>query len=70
MQGPRSVVVAAIHEHPVGRELRVYFDHDEDKVAYTQVGPTSALEAKASELRAVMLQQGWMPIAHDLPPVQ
>src|SRR5689334_6428978 len=37
MQGPRSVLVAAIYEHPIGRELRVYFEHTEDNVLQTQV---------------------------------
>lgn len=70
MQGPRSVVVAALYEHPVGRELRVFFEDSEDNVLHTQVGTVDALEAKAAKLRAVMLEQGWLPpIEHRLPPV-
>ena len=65
MQGPRSVVVAAIYEHPIGRELRVYFEDSEDNVLHTQVGAMSALEAKAAQLRTVMLEQGWMPLSHE-----
>jgi len=70
MQGPQSVVVAAIYEHPVGRELRIYFERGEDAVIQTQVGEAAALETKAMQLRSVMQEQGWLPISHDLPPVQ
>jgi hypothetical protein len=70
MQGPRSVVVAAIYAHPTGHELRVYFERSEDDVAYTQVGDVDALDAKAAHLRAIMLEQGWLPISHEPPPVQ
>jgi hypothetical protein len=69
MQGPRSIVVAAIYEHHVGRELRVYFEDNEDNVLHTQVGAVPTLEAKATQLRAVRLEQGWLPISHEVPPV-
>lgn len=70
MQGPLSVVVAAIYAHPSGHELRVYFESSEDAVIHTQVGEVHALDAKAVQLRAVTLEQGSMPIAHDEPRVQ
>jgi hypothetical protein len=70
MQGPLSVVIAAIYAHPAGHELRVYFERSEDAVVYTQVGEVQALDAKAVQLRAVMLEQGWMPISHEPPRVQ
>jgi hypothetical protein len=69
MQGPQSVVVAAIYAHPTGRELRVYFERSEDAI-HTEVGEVEALDAKAAQLRAVMLEQGWMPIQHEPPRVQ
>ena len=70
MQAPPSVVVAALYEHATGHELRVFFERSEDDVVYTQVGQVQALDAKAVQLRGVMLEQGWMPISHEPPGVQ
>ena len=63
-------MVAAIYAHPVGRELRVYLEDSEDNVLHTQVGAVPALDAKAAQLRSVMLEQGWLPIPHESPRVQ
>ena len=48
----------------------MFFEDSEDNVRYTQVGALPALEAKAAQLRAVMLEQGWLPISHEPPSVQ
>jgi hypothetical protein len=50
--------------------LRVFFEDDPDNVLHTQVGNVAALEAKAAQLHGVMLEQGWLPIAREVPGVQ
>ena len=67
--GPRSVVVAALYEHSVGRELRMFFEGREDDILHTQLGTLPALEGKAAQLRSVLLEQGWLPVSHQEPPV-
>ena len=69
MQGPRSVLVAALYEHPQGHELRIYFERSEDAIVQTFVEriDVGVLEAKAEQLRGVLLEQGWLPIPHETP---
>ena len=66
----RSVVVAALYDHPVGRELRVFFEDNEDNVFYTQVNAVAGLEAKAAQLPLSCWKQGRIPISTESPRVQ
>jgi hypothetical protein len=62
------VVVAALYEHPAGQELRVFFERHPDNIAHTQVDrDVRVLDAKAEQLRGVLLEQGWLPISHETP---
>jgi hypothetical protein len=64
MQGPSRLIVAEIHRHPVGRELVVTFGGDDADVLETRFERLnfSALERRADELRAVLLEKGWVEV--------
>ena len=58
----RRVVTAALYSHPVGTELRVYFEPEgagdllQSDVERFDVG---RLEEKAAEMRKALLEKGW-----------
>jgi hypothetical protein len=64
MQGPSRLIVAEIHRHPVGRELVVSFGRNGDDVLETRFErfDFSALERRADELRAMLLEKGWVDV--------
>lgn len=68
MQGPSRFIVAEIHRHPVGRELVVSFGGNGDDVLETRFERLdfSALDRRADELRAMLLEKGWVEV-HSSP---
>ena len=64
MQGPSRVVAAALHRHPAGRELIVYFEGDGDDVLETRVERVdfAALERRAGELRNLLAVKVWVEL--------
>lgn len=68
MQGPTHVVAAAIYKRPVGRELRVFFEPEEQgDVLQAEVArfDFSLLEEHAEVLRGLLRAQGWWPLPLD-----
>jgi hypothetical protein len=62
-QPGKKPIPAAIYQTAVGRELRVHIGADADNLIDSLLSRTNdvPLEARASELRAVLLEQGWAP---------
>jgi hypothetical protein len=63
----RRVVTAALYSHPVGTELRVYFEPEgAGDLLHSQVErfDVASLETKAEALRDVLREKGWL----ELPP--
>jgi hypothetical protein len=68
MRGPTKVVTAALYEHLVGRELRVYFEPRERRRAlHSQVErfDCAMVEQKAEELGTILREKGWRPLATE-----
>ena len=65
---PNKSVTAGIYEHPLGRELRVYYGQDENNIVSTEVSRTGdgPLEHHASELRIVLESTGWTAASKNL----
>ena len=65
MRRMHNVTAAALYEHGIGAELRVYVEpNDADNVVYTctERCNVAALEAKARELRSRLVQRGWRDV--------
>jgi hypothetical protein len=68
MQGPTDVIAAAIHTHPDGRELRVFFEREDGPdvltidIAHDDAG---SLEEQAEALRGLLREQGWWPVPRE-----
>jgi hypothetical protein len=57
-------MTASIFEIFGGRELRIYYDYNRDRVwrsVFSRYGDRS-LEVSAEEARALLLQAGWMDV--------
>jgi hypothetical protein len=67
MQGPQSVIVAALYEHPAGHELRIYSERHKDDILQRWVRDVGVLEGKAEQVRGMLLEQGWLPVPHETP---
>jgi hypothetical protein len=65
MQGPSKVVCAQIRRHPAGRELVVFFEGAADDVLETQFARLNfaVLDRRAEELRQLLNEKGWAPLA-------
>jgi hypothetical protein len=61
-----QVIQAAIYAHPNGQELRVFMEPEEkNDLLWSSVQrfDFTPLEAKAAELREVLLEKGWTHLA-------
>jgi hypothetical protein len=65
MRGPKRMVTAALHRHPAGTELRVYFEPEsagdllESQVEHVDI---SVLVQRAAALQRILLEKGWRDV--------
>jgi hypothetical protein len=66
MQGPTRIVTAALYDHPVGTELRVYLEPESANDllnSHVERFDIGVLETRAEALRAILLEKGWTDAA-------
>ena len=63
-----QIITAAIYKHPHGQELRVFLEPEEkNDLLWSSVErfDFTPLEQKASDLRSVLLEKGWIDWPDD-----
>jgi hypothetical protein len=66
MQGRTRIVTAALYDHPVGTELRVYLEPESANDllnSHVERFDIGVLETRAEALRAILLEKGWTDAA-------